>query len=48
MNCEYIHIYLCIRIESFDIMIFIMMIMGRVELGGNDYIPQRGEAFINA
>ena len=38
LNYEYIHIYLlCIRIENFDIMIFIMMIMGRVELGGNVY-----------
>ena len=40
----YIFIYFCIRIENFDIMI----IMGRVELGGNDYIPPRGEASINA
>ena len=44
----YIFIYLCIRIESFDIMIFIMITMGRVELGGNDYIPPRGEASIGA
>ena len=48
LNCEYIHIYLCIRIESFDIMIFIMIIMGRVELGGNDYIPPCGEVSIDA
>ena len=44
----YIFICLCIRIESFDIIIFIMIIMGRVELGGNDYIPPRGEASIGA
>ena len=44
----YIFIYLCMKIESFDIMIFIMIIMGRVELGGNDYIPPRGEASIGA
>ena len=43
LNFEFIHIYLFMY-ENLDIMI----IMGRVEFGGNDYIPPRGEASIGA